>query len=115
MNNIPKNAHVAVLTQPREIKMDSFAIPEIGPDEMLVRVEGCGICGTDVHEYNRDPFALAPVVLGHEGTGRIVKLGENIKLDLQSRRGMQLSRAFYSVGIANLAGHSLREITCAKI
>lgn len=81
MNNIPKNAHVAVLTQPREIKMDSFAIPEIGPDEMLVRVEGCGICGTDVHEYNRDPFALAPVVLGHEGTGRIVKLGENIKLD----------------------------------
>jgi L-iditol 2-dehydrogenase len=47
---------------------------------MLVRVEACGICGTDVHEYKRDPFGLIPVVLGHEGTGHIVAVGsEGIK------------------------------------
>ena len=35
---------------------------------MLIKVEACGVCGTDGHEYNRDPFGLCPVVLGHEGT-----------------------------------------------
>jgi Alcohol dehydrogenase GroES-like domain. len=48
---------------------------------MLVKVEGCGVCGTDVHEYKGDPFGLIPLVLGHEGTGEIVKLGKNVRRD----------------------------------
>jgi NADPH:quinone reductase-like Zn-dependent oxidoreductase len=56
-------------------------VPEIGDDDVLVRVEGCGVCGTDAHEYKRDPFGLIPVVLGHEGTGEIVKIGKNVKKD----------------------------------
>jgi threonine dehydrogenase-like Zn-dependent dehydrogenase len=48
---------------------------------MLVKVEGCGICGTDAHEFKRDPFGLIPVVLGHEGTGEIVWLGRNVQKD----------------------------------
>ena len=46
-----------------------------------MKVEGCGICGTDAHEYKKDPFSLIPVVLGHEGTGEIVKIGKNVKKD----------------------------------
>ncbi|MGK0600341.1 zinc-dependent alcohol dehydrogenase [Yokenella regensburgei] len=71
----------AVLTAPRKIVMKSFPIPDLGEDEILVNVEGCGICGTDVHEYKNDPFALAPVVLGHEGTGKIVKMGRHVHKD----------------------------------
>jgi D-arabinose 1-dehydrogenase-like Zn-dependent alcohol dehydrogenase len=41
----------------------------------------CGICGTDAHEFKRDPFGLIPLVLGHEGTGEIVKIGKNVKKD----------------------------------
>ena len=72
---------VGMMTAKERIEIKEFNIPEIGDDEMLVKVEGCGICGTDVHEYKNDPFGLIPVVLGHEGTGEIIKMGKNIKRD----------------------------------
>ena len=78
--NIMK-AKVALLTSPKKFEIREYEIPEIGDDEMLVKVEACGVCGTDGHEYARDPFSLCPVVLGHEGTGEIVKIGKNIKKD----------------------------------
>lgn len=78
---IPKRARVAMLTDTKKIEVKTFDIPSINDDEMLIRVEGCGVCGTDVHEYKGDPFGLIPVVLGHEGTGEIVKIGKNIKQD----------------------------------
>ena len=74
-------AKVGMMTAKERIEIKEFNIPEIGDDEMLVKVEGCGICGTDVHEYKNDPFELIPVVLGHEGTGEIIKMGKNIKRD----------------------------------
>ena len=74
-------AKVGMMTSKERIEIKEFNIPEIGDDEMLVKVEGCGICGTDVHEYKNDPFGLIPVVLGHEGTGEIIKMGKNIKRD----------------------------------
>ena len=58
MNNIPKTAHAAVLTQPKEIKIESFTIPEIGPDEMLVRVEGCVITSYSIHYTKLYDFLL---------------------------------------------------------
>ena len=78
---VPETARVAMLTGIEKIELQEYKIPEIGDDDMLVKVEGCGICGTDAHEYKRDPFGLIPVVLGHEGTGEIVKLGKNVKKD----------------------------------
>ena len=78
---IPKSARVAMLTGIEKIELQEYNIPEIGDDDILVKVEGCGICGTDAHEYKRDPFGLIPVVLGHEGTGEIVKIGKNVKKD----------------------------------
>lgn len=79
--NNANTAKVGMMTAKERIEIKEFNIPEIGDDEMLVKVEGCGICGTDVHEYKNDPFGLIPVVLGHEGTGEIVKMGKNIKRD----------------------------------
>ena len=79
--SIPKTSRVAMLTGERKIEVKEFKIPEISEDEILVKVEGCGICGTDVHEYKGDPFGLIPVVLGHEGSGEIVKIGKNVKRD----------------------------------
>lgn len=70
-----------VLIEPLNIVCKEFPIPAIKDDEILVEVEGCGICGTDVHEYRRDPFGLIPIVLGHEGTGVIRSLGSNITHD----------------------------------
>ena len=78
---IPKTSRVAMLTAKEHFEIQEYPIPEIGDDDVLVKVEGCGVCGTDAHEYKRDPFGLIPVVLGHEGTGEIVKIGKNVTKD----------------------------------
>lgn len=78
---IPKTSKAAMLTALENYEIKEFPIPEIGDDDILVKVEGCGICGTDAHEFKRDPFGLIPLVLGHEGTGEIVKIGKNVKKD----------------------------------
>ena len=79
--SIPKTSRVAMLTALEHYDIKEYPIPEIGDDDILVKVEGCGVCGTDAHEFKRDPFGLIPVVLGHEGTGEIVKMGKNVKKD----------------------------------
>ena len=78
---IPKTAKVAMLTALEKVEIKEYPMPEVGDDDILVKVEGCGICGTDAHEFKRDPFGLIPVALGHEGTGEIVKMGKNVKKD----------------------------------
>ena len=58
------------------------ALPEIGADDVLVKVAACGICGTDVHIYHGDKGSAAvhpPVVLGHELSGTVVKVGARVK------------------------------------
>ncbi len=78
---IPETAHVAMLTSLEHFEVKEFPMPKVGDDDILVKVEGCGVCGTDAHEFKRDPFGLIPVALGHEGTGEIVKMGKNVKKD----------------------------------
>lgn len=78
---VPSTARVAMLTGIEKFELKTYNLPEIGDDDILVKVEGCGVCGTDAHEYKRDPFGLIPVALGHEGTGEIVKMGKNVTKD----------------------------------
>ncbi len=79
--DIPAVANVAMLTQLEKFEIKQYPMPTVGDDDILVKVEGCGVCGTDAHEFKRDPFGLIPVALGHEGTGEIVKMGKNVKKD----------------------------------
>ncbi len=78
---VPKTARVAMLTSLEHYDLVEYPIPPVGDDDILVKVEGCGVCGTDAHEFKRDPFGLIPVALGHEGTGEIVAMGKNVKVD----------------------------------
>ncbi|MEN1678779.1 MAG: zinc-binding dehydrogenase [Planctomycetota bacterium] len=72
---------VAMLVEKQQIELRAYPIPQIAEDEILVRVEACGICGTDIHCYLHDPFGLAPHVLGHEGTGEVIEIGSKWKID----------------------------------
>ena len=74
-------AQGAVLTAPKTIEIQEVPMPVLGDDDILVKVEGAGVCGTDVHEWKGDPFGMCPVILGHEGTGEVIALGKNIKCD----------------------------------
>jgi len=78
---LPSASRAAVLSGAGKIEIREFPIRAISDDEILIRVEGCGVCGTDVHEFRGDPMKLAPLVLGHEGTGEIIALGKNVTCD----------------------------------
>lgn len=80
-HQVPEKARVAMLTALEKYEVKEFPIPPVGDGDILVKVEGCGICGTDAHEFKKDPFGLIPVALGHEGTGEIIKMGKNVKTD----------------------------------
>jgi threonine 3-dehydrogenase len=58
-------------------------VPEIGPDDVLIRINTTGICGTDIHIWNWDEWAAAtvpvPMITGHEFAGEIVDMGRNVK------------------------------------
>lgn len=82
---IPKTAKVAALTGIKKIEVYELPVPKINDDEVLIHVEGCGICGTDVHEYKGDPFGYIPIQLGHEGTGEIVRIGKNVTKDYSGK------------------------------
>lgn len=57
--------------------------PSVGINDVLIRVQKTGICGTDVHIWNWDDWARAtipvPLVVGHEFVGEIVEVGANVK------------------------------------
>jgi L-iditol 2-dehydrogenase len=61
----------------RDVRLEQMPVPSIGPGELLVRVRASGICGTDVMEWYR--AKKAPLVLGHEISGEIVKAGDRVE------------------------------------
>jgi len=67
---------VAVYYNNRDVRVQEMPKPEIGPDEILMKVMASGICGSDVMEWYRVP--RAPRVLGHEATGIIEEVGEKV-------------------------------------
>ena len=62
--------------------LEEIAEPEIGINDVLIRVRYTGICGTDVHIYQWDDWAqktiAVPMAIGHEFVGQIVKVGSNV-------------------------------------
>ncbi len=62
--------------------MERAPVPEIGPDDVLIRVRKTGICGTDIHIWNWDDWAArtvpVPLITGHEFAGEIAELGRNV-------------------------------------
>jgi len=68
---------VAMYYNNNDVRIEEMSIPEISDDELLVRVEASGICGSDVMEWYR--IKKAPLVLGHEISGVVVKTGKNVK------------------------------------
>ncbi|MCA8997087.1 MAG: L-threonine 3-dehydrogenase [Planctomycetaceae bacterium] len=63
--------------------MEDVPEPEVGINDVLIRIEKTGICGTDLHIYNWDEWAQktipVPMVVGHEFVGEIVEVGSNVK------------------------------------
>src|SRR5919197_5312707 len=68
-------ALAAVTVQPNVLELRNIDIPALGDDEALVRIEACGICGTDYEWFRGDLRIAYPVILGHEPLGVIAAIG----------------------------------------
>lgn len=67
----------AVATKPLRTELRTFPLPPVGPEDGLLRVEACGLCGTDWEYYTRQRGAhLGPMILGHEIVGTVLEVGE---------------------------------------
>lgn len=68
-----------LLSQYRHLEIADIPVPTPGPDELLVRVAACGICGSDVHGYDGSSGRrIPPIVMGHEAAGVVESLGSEI-------------------------------------
>jgi alcohol dehydrogenase/L-iditol 2-dehydrogenase len=65
----------------KSVEVRDVPVPAIGPEECLVEVKFCGICGSEPHMYHGQLTLLArpPVILGHEWSGEIVEVGERVQ------------------------------------
>jgi propanol-preferring alcohol dehydrogenase len=73
------HTHAAVLSTPRgEVAVESIHLGEPGPGEVLLRMEACGLCHSDVFVTTLEKLPVAPITLGHEGIGRVVAIGEGV-------------------------------------
>ena len=65
-----------LLTRYMQLEMTEMPAPAIGPDDVLVRVRACGICGSDVHGLDGTTGRrIPPLVMGHEAAGEVVEVG----------------------------------------
>jgi threonine dehydrogenase-like Zn-dependent dehydrogenase len=77
------SVRAAVLTADRHVESQEFPDPVLGPGEALLRVEGCGMCGSDVEAYHgataRQRLLEYPVIPGHESVGRIAAIDDEAR------------------------------------
>lgn len=89
--------------------MQRVPVPEIGPDDVLIKINKTGICGTDIHIWNWDDWAQrtvpVPLVTGHEFAGEIVEVGRNVH---------DLSIGQRCSGEGHLIGHQSRQSRAGK-
>ena len=69
----------AVLYGIRDIRVEELPKPEILDDEVLIRVRATGICGTDIHFYRGEWKVNLPIVPGHEFSGVVVEVGDDVE------------------------------------
>ena len=73
--NLDMNA--LLLTDYMHLEMTRMPEPEAGPEDVLVRVRACGICGSDVHGLDGSTGRrIPPIVMGHEAAGEVAALGD---------------------------------------
>ncbi|HBQ05178.1 MAG TPA: alcohol dehydrogenase, partial [Halomonas sp.] len=76
---MPTMMKAAIFVEPGRIEIDDKPIPEIGPNDALMRVTTTTICGTDIHILKGEYPVERGLTIGHEPVGVIEKLGANVK------------------------------------
>ena len=68
-----------IYTKPYSFEYSDFPDPEVGDDDVLIRVRACGICGSDVHGFiGKTGRRIPPLIMGHEAAGIVEGFGKNV-------------------------------------
>jgi threonine dehydrogenase-like Zn-dependent dehydrogenase len=78
MSDQATRMHAMVLTEGRAIELQSRAMPTLGAGEVLLDVDLCGICGSDLHAADLTQVYTGGHILGHEAVGRIRAIGSGV-------------------------------------
>lgn len=88
MSNIPERMKAVIAYAPGDYRYKEVETPRAGEDDIIIKVEGCGVCGSDLKCYTGAPifwggdgnaaFVKAPVIPGHEFYGTVVEVGVNV-------------------------------------
>ncbi len=74
--SVPDTMRAAVLHGPEDLRIEEVPVPVAGPDDVIIKVDVCGICGTDVHILRGHfPVPNLPLIPGHEFSGLVVQVG----------------------------------------
>lgn len=92
-----KKMKAAVLYGPKDLRVEEVPIPDVGDDEVLIKVKYCGICPSDIKDYldirskiRKGKESSTPRILGHEYAGEVVEVGNNVSnIDPNVRVGMR--------------------------
>jgi 2-desacetyl-2-hydroxyethyl bacteriochlorophyllide A dehydrogenase len=77
----------AVLHGVRRIELAWVDLPEVGPNDVLLKIKAVGICGSDVHSYRAGLYTFPNQILGHEFCGEVVKVGKAVEGIVEGDRG----------------------------
>lgn len=81
-SNLPATMKAAIMTKPLEIIIEELPVPQVGIDEVLVKVMAVGICGSDIHYYEHGKIGRyvveKPIILGHECAGVVASVGGSV-------------------------------------
>ena len=73
-------ALVKTASGPGNVELKDVPVPEVGPNDVKIRVRACGICGTDLHILHGAGWEIfPPITLGHEFSGDIVEAGDDVE------------------------------------
>jgi 2-desacetyl-2-hydroxyethyl bacteriochlorophyllide A dehydrogenase len=103
---------VARLRGPREIGPEQIELPTCGPDDIILGVVACGICGTDLSMYKEGP-SLPGAILGHEFVGRIDQVGGNIG-SLTVGQRVVVNPMHNGLGLGRTPGAFARQVRVTK-
>lgn len=76
----------AIIHAPGQVSVEDVPEPSPGPREVLVKVAGCGICGTDLHILEGEFAPSLPIIPGHEFAGEVVAVGSDVDADVDGVR-----------------------------
>src|SRR3954462_6372086 len=76
-----RKMRAAVVRSPGKIEIVEAEIPKVNPSQLLVRIEGCGVCASNIPPWEGKPwftYPMAPGALGHEAWGQVKEIGDGV-------------------------------------